>query len=219
MPNQQDTETDKLQLEVIAEDESEIDAQNTDGEGESSDTSVNLNDNATAEKKLSPAEESAKKQEDSWLAKVIAGKSKVEEAPQWLQSKLNARLEVISAPQQTEEIVKQAMANERKAQEFQARQKQIPPLTKAQAKEFTDRFNQLKGADSLAALNTVIDAMGLSSKLKEAEARGIAKGKVSLPRSGQSAVRKSESEIIGGVSKDIIHDEKKWNKMIREGQA
>jgi len=218
MPNGQDTEGDELQLEVIPEAESDGDHQTTDkGEGDAADSSVKLEESdAKADKKLTPAEESARKQEETWLAKVIAGKSKVEEAPNWLQDKLNARLETISDAPKTEEIVKQALAKERKAQEFSDLQKQIPALTKAQAKELTDRYNQLKGADNVAALKTVLDAMGLSQKLKEAEARGIAKGKMSLPKSGQPAVRKSDVSV-GNVPLDVIQDDKKWNQMIREG--
>jgi hypothetical protein len=216
MPNQ-DQVSDELQLEVIPDSESTVDNDDTQ-EGEQSSQELNLEKDSTADSKLSPAEKSAKEQEDSWLAKVIAGKSKVDEAPQWLQSKLNARMEVLSAPKQTEDIVKQALANERKAQEFSDLQKQIPPLSKAQAEELKSRYNQLKGADNVVALKTVLDAMGLSPKLKEAEARSIAKGKIALPRSGQPAVRKSDT-LVGGVPKSVIHNEKEWNKMIRSGQV
>ena len=215
MPND-GTADDELQLEVIPEAESDVDTQTSENaEGESADVSVNLQDNAKVDK-LSPAEENAKRQEETWLNKVISGKSKVEEAPQWLQSRLNARLEATAELPKTEDVVKQLLQKERKTQEFNDLQRQIPPLTKEQAKELTDRYNQLKGADNVAALKTVLDAMGLSQKLKEAEQRGMAKGRISLPRSGQPAVRKSE-QTVGNVPLDVIHDEKKWNQMIRQG--
>lgn len=217
MFNGQNTEDYELDLQVISEDESDGNTQTTnDGEEESADSSVNLTEDVTAEK-LSPAEISAKQQEDSWLVKVISGKSEVKDAPQWLQSKINSRLEAMNAPQNTEEIVKQALAKERKAQEFSDEQKKIPLLTKTQAKELEERYSQLKGADNVVALRTVLDAMGLSQKIREAEARGIAKGKISMPRSGQPAIRQSD-ESIGGVPLDVIHDDKKWNQMIRQGQ-
>jgi hypothetical protein len=221
MPNAQDTEGDELHLEVIPEAESDVDRQTTsDGEGGDVETTVKLEeDDGPAAKKPTPNEESAKRQEESWLANVIAGKKKVEDAPKWLQPKISSRLETIGNAPKTEEIVKQAIAKERKSLEFKDLQKQIPPLTREQAKELTDRYNALKGADNVSALRTVLDAMGLSQKIKEAEARGVAKGKISLPRSGQPAVRKQESELVGGVPKDVIHDEQKWRKMIQSGNA
>ena len=218
MPNTKPAD-DELDIPVIPDAESGVDAQLTgEGEGESTDSSVDLEEkDAKVDSKPSPAEENARRQEEAWLSKVVEGKSKVEDAPAWLQKRLNARLDNVKEAPKTEDVVKQILEKERKSLEFKDLQKQIPPLTKEQAAELKERYSQLKGADNVAALRTVLDAMGLSKKLKEAEARGVAKGKIALPRSGQPAVRKSE-QAVGNVPLDVIHDEKKWRQMIRDGE-
>lgn len=219
MPNQDQVSDELGDIQVIEDTESAVDDNVTEEKenSEQSSQELHLEEDATTDSKLSPAEISAKQQEDSWLAKVIAGKSTVEQAPKWLQSKINSRLEVIGNAPKTEEIVKQALEKERKVQEFKDLQKQIPPLTPTQAKELKQRYSQLKGADNVAALKTVLEAMGLTPKPKEIEAREIAKGKITLPRSGQPAVRKSETKV-GNVPLDVIQDEKKWKQFIREGE-
>lgn len=217
MPSGQNTGGDELDLEVITEDESAEDTQYIqEDEGESEE--LNLETEEAQVDKLSPAEENARKQEEAWLNKVISGNAAVEDAPKWLQGRLNKRLDAVEKAPDTEEVVRKVLEKEREDAEFQERKSQIPKLTPAQAKEFTERYNQLRPAGKLAALNTVIELMGLSQKMREAEQRGIAKGRMSLPRSGQPAVRKSD-QVVGGVPMDVIQDDKKWNEMIRTGTA
>ena len=215
MPSSQDTEADELHLEVTAEGESVDDTQTTEnGEGES-DTVVNLETDDKKVEKLSPAEEQARKQVETWFEHVTSGAKKLEDAPTWVQKKLNARLEQ-SGPS-TEEIVRKALAEQQEDAEFKALQAEIPSLTPAQAKELQDRYKSLRPAGKVVALKTSLEAMGLNSKLKEAEQRGIAKGKMSLPRSGQPSVRKSE-EMIDGVPMSTITNNKSWNQLMKNRQ-
>jgi hypothetical protein len=213
------TEGDELQLNVEATEDSETadDAQATeDGEG-GSEEKLNLQTADEEVDKPSPAEEQAKRQEEAWLNKVISEKAKVEDAPKWLQARLNARLEATGKTPETEEVVKKVLAQERENQDFQTLQNQIPTLTASQAKELQERFAELKPLGKVKALKTALDLMGLSSKVKEAEQRGAAKARTSLPKSGRPSVRVSD-QAVGGVPLDVIHDDKKWNEMIRKGQ-
>jgi len=217
MPNDQDTQGDELQLEVIPETETVEGSQDTqESEGETEDNGLNLETDEPQVDKLSPAEENAKRQEEAWLNKVILGKAQVEEAPKWLQNRLNSRLEATNKVPATEELIEKALAKKEAEREFKARQKQIPKLTPQQAKELNERFNALRPAGKVVALNAALDAMGLSQKIREAEERGVAKGRMSLPKSGQPSVRKSE-QVVGGVPLDVIGDDKRWNEMIRNG--
>lgn len=218
MPNGQDIEGDELQLEVIPETESAEDTQATDnGEGESEEVELQFEQEEAQGDKLSPQEENAKRQEDAWLNKVISGKSNVEDAPKWLQNRLNARLEATNKVPETEEVVKKVLEREREEQEFQAEQKNLPKLTTLQAKQLQDKFAELKPLGKVKALRLAKELLGLSSKVKEAEARGIAKGRMSLPQSGHPSVKRS-NQAVGGVPIDVIHDDKKWNEMIRNGK-
>ena len=217
MPNGQDTTEDELQLEVISETESAEDTQATEnGEGESeTEVELNLETDESKVDKLSPAEENAKRQEEAWLGKVTSGKANVEDAPGWLQKRLNARLEATDKVPETEEVVKKVLTQEREAAEFKAEQASIPKLTALQAQELKSKFAELKPLGNVKALRLAKELLGLSSKVKEAEERGIAKGRMSLPRSGQPSVKKSGQ--VGGVPLDVIHDEKKWNDLVRNG--
>ncbi len=217
MPSDQDTEADELQLEVTPQDESVDDTQTTPGGEGESDAVLDLETVERKVDKLTPAEEQAKLQEDAWMLKVTSGKASVEDAPKWLQARLNAKLEATGKAPETEEVVRKVLEKEREDAEFKELQAQIPTLTAKQAAELTERYKTLRPAGKVAALRATLDAMGLSQKLKDAEARGLAKGKMSLPRSGQPSVKKSE-QLVGGVPADVIADDKKWNEMIRQGQ-
>lgn len=218
MPSGQDSSGDELDIQVTPETESADDTQNS-GSAESESTEeLNLETETVETDKVTPQEANAKAQEEAWLGKIIAGKVEVEDAPNWLQKRLTNRLEATSKTPETEEVVKKVLAQEREAQEFKTLQKQIPPLSSAQAKELTARFAELKPLGNVKALETALKLMGLDSKVREAEARGIAKGRVSFPASGLSSVRKA-GEIKGGVPVDIINDDKKWNEMIRKGSG
>lgn len=216
MPSNIPTEADELQLEVIAEDEVVDGSQDSgNAEGETEDNPLNLETEEQADgKQLTAAEQNAKKQEEVWLGKVISEKSNVEDAPTWLQSRLNARLEAMNKVPETEEVVRQVLAKERDAQEFKTLQAEIPKLSPAQAKQLQDKFAELKPLGNVKALRTALDLMGLSQKMKEAEQRGVAKGRISLPKSGQPAVRKSE-QSVGNVPMSVVEDNKAWLNMIK----
>lgn len=220
MPNGQNIEDDELQLEVedTSETESDEDTQNTgnDGEGESEEE-LNLDNNSDEKvEKLSPAEENAKRQLEAWYAKVVSGKAKVEDAPKWLQKGLNSRLESIGSEVDIDQKIEATLAKKEEEQEFKKLKSAIPRLTKAQANELNQRFAKLKPIGKVEALRTALDLMGLSEKMREAERRGIAKGRTSIPVSGQPSVKKS-SQLVGGVPLDVIRDDKKWNQAIRDG--
>lgn len=218
MSNAQDTDADELQLEVTAEAESAVDSQNSqEAEGEH-DAVINLEKDDQKVDKLSPAQEQAQRQEEAWLLKVTSGKANVEDAPKWLQARLNSKLEATDETPDIEAVVQRSLAKEREDAEFKDLQSQIPALTQSQADELQERYKALRPAGRVAALRATLDAMGLSSKLKEAEARGIAKGKMSLPRSGQPAVKKSDN-LIGGVPEDVINDDKKWAEYVARGDS
>ncbi len=206
---------DELQLEVIPETESTDGTQDS-GNAEGELTEEIRLETGEEEVKLSPQEENAKHQEDVWLNKVIAGKANVEDAPSWLQKRLTARLDATGKVPETAEVVKKVLTQERQAQEFQDLQKQIPPLTQTQAKELQEKFAKYKPLGNVEALKTALELMGISSKVKEAEARGIAKGRLTFPKSGQPSVKRS-GQVVGGVPLDVINDDKKWNEMIRTG--
>ncbi len=217
MFNGQDTEGNELNLDVIPEAESDENTQDSGNtEGEFTEETLQLETEVEKVDKLSPQEANAKAQEEAWLTKVTSGKADVEDAPTWLQKRLNARLKATNNVPETEEVVKKVLAQEREAQEFKDLQKQIPRLTADQAKQLNDKFAEYKPLGNVKALATALEILGLSSKMKEAEARGIAKGRVSFPASGQSSVRKS-SQSVGGVPLDTIHSDKAWNEMIRRG--
>lgn len=216
MPNGQDTTDNELELDII-EDESAEDTQDTQGEGESEEVELNLETGEAKVDQRSPAEENAKRQEEAWLLKVTSGKASVEDAPKWLHGRLNSRLEATNKLPETEEVVKRILEQKEQEQEFKAIQAQIPKLTPQQAKELQARFAEYKPLGNAKALRTALDVMGLSQRVKEAEQRGVAKGRMSLPQSGQPSVKKSD-QAIGGVPSDVIQDDKKWNEMIRQGK-
>jgi len=216
MPNDQATNDDELQLEVTSEDESVEDTQDSDNaEGESEDTQVQFEEEPQTDK-LSPAEENAKRQEEAWLGKIISGKAEVSDAPKWLQGRLDSRLEATNKIPETEDVIRKVLEKEREDDKFKELQTKIPKLSPAQAKELNERYKTLRPAGKVVALQNALDAMGLSEKVREAEMRGITKGKMSLPVSGQLPVRKSE-QAVGGVPLDVVHDDKKWNEMVRRG--
>jgi len=217
MPNgSQNTDADELEID-IAEDESVVDTQNTDeGEGES-DAVIDPEEGDEEVVKLTPAEENAKRQEDAWVNKITSSKASVEDAPSWLHSRLNAKLDATAKVPNTEEVVRRTLEKEREQAEFQILKAEIPQLTPAQAKELKQRYKTLRPAGKVAALKAALDAMGLSKAVRDAEARGIAKGKVSFPRSGQPSVSRSEKSV-GGVPIKVVRSDADWNKMVRDQQ-
>ena len=215
MPSDQDTDSNELDLQVMEEDESVDDTQTTlEGEGES-DAVLNLETEEQKVDKLSPADEQAKKQEEAWLLKVASGKASISDAPAWLQKRLNTRLEASESQPDTEAVVRKVLEKEREDAEFKALQAEIPALSQAQATELNERFKTLRPAGKVVALRAALDAMGISQKVKEAEQRGIAKGKMSFPRSGQPAV-KNMGKTISGVPLSTVQDNKAWNKLFKD---
>lgn len=202
------------ELELVTTDSESIDSpQTTDGEGEAEDSQLNLETDESKADNASSAEQNAQRQVDHWLSEVSSGKKKLEDAPGWVQKRMSPILE--GKTPNLEEAVQNALAKEREDETFKELQAQIPALTAEQAKELQERYKTLRPAGKVAALKASLDAMGLNSKLKEAEQRGIAKGRVSLPRSGQPSVKKSEP-MIDGVSQSTIQDNKAWNQLMKE---
>lgn len=224
MPSDEGQDGDELDLQVTPDAPADdTQATRDEGEGES-EAMVELEETPEQPKveQLTPAQEQAKKQEEAWFQNVIEGKKKVEEAPTWLQSRLNKRLESISEAPETDSAVSKEVARQlaqkNENDDFNAAKAEIPPMNSAQAKEFKERYAQLKPAGRALAVRTALEAMGITSKrVEDAERRGIAKGKMSFPKSGQPAVRKQESQLVGGIPSDVVNDEKKWAELVRTG--
>ena len=113
---------DELQLEVIPEAESNTGSQDTNGEGETE--TVILDD--TQSNKLTPAQENAKRQEETYLNR-ISGEEinpktdlpyEIEDAPKWLQPKLMEHFNAVGKVPETEEVVKKVLEQERENAQF-----------------------------------------------------------------------------------------------------
>jgi len=213
MLNEETTKDSELDLQVTTDSESPDSSQSSEfTEGENEDSQLNLETDKSQVDKLTPAEEQAKRQEEHWMLEVSSGRKELEDAPAWIQKRITPRLEG-SAPD-TEEVVRKVLEKEREDAQFQELQATIPALTPQQAQELQDRYKTLRPAGKLVALAAALDAMGISSKLKEAEQRGVAKGRVSLARSGQPSVKKSE-DTVQGVPRSLIQDNAAFDKFIK----
>lgn len=211
MPSDQDIKDGELDLKVTTEDESVDDTQDTGDNGEGESGTV-LEDEQQVEK-LSPAEENRKKQLEVWSANVASGAKKLEDAPSWVQKELT-KPSAVSGDELELKIAK-VLAKQQEDLEFKELQSKIPALSPVQAQELRERYRALNGAGKVAALRAAMDAMGLSEKVKEAEERGIAKGRMSLPKSGQPVVRKSE-QSVAGVPLNVITNNAEWNKFMKQ---
>ena len=213
MVNEESTLDSELQLEVTPDSESlETSQGSSNAEGEIEDSQLNLETDEPKADKANLVEENAKKQVEHWLVEVTAGRKSIEDAPGWVQKRMTAKLEAEPQKISVQDEVQKSLEAERETAEFKSIQDSIPQLTATQAKELQERFKQLRPAGKVIALRTALEAMGLSSKSKEAEQRRIAKGNMSLPRSGQSSVRKSE-QTVDGVPLSTITSDAEWNRM------
>jgi len=220
MLNEESTQDSELHLEVTPDSESLESSQTTlDGEGEIEDARLNLDsENEQKADKQTLADENAKRQVDHWQQEVNAGRKDLKDAPAWVQKRIAALKEGSEAQNDTEQVVRRVLEKEREDAEFKDLQGQIPALTAAQAKELQERYKVLRPAGKVAALKACLDAMGLSQKLKEAEQRGIAKGKMSLPKSGQPSVKRSES-TVAGVPVSTIQNNAAWENFVKSGRS
>lgn len=216
MVNVESTPDSELDLQVTPDSESLETSQTSQGaEGENEDSKLNLETDEPKADKLSSAEENAQRQVDHWLLEVTSGRKKLEDAPGWVQKRMTPHLDGTTTD--TAEIVRKELERQQEDAEFKSLQASIPQLTAAQAQELQERYKTLRPAGKVAALKASLEAMGLNSKLKEAEQRGIAKGKVSLPRSGQPAVKKSEP-TVDGVPVSVIQNNKAWRDLLASQQ-
>lgn len=159
--------------------------------------------------KLTPAEISAKQQEDAWYGKIISGKSDIDKAPKWLQTRLGKRLKISEKTDDIEKLVEQKFVEQTENQKFDELKRQIPKLTLEQAETLKTKYRELRPLGKYKALSTSLELMGIDKKFQEAEARGVAKARMSLPPSGQTASKSKESLI------DIARDEKKWQEFVK----
>lgn len=214
MVNEESTLDSELGLQVTDNSESletSQDSGNTEGEIEGS--KLNLETSESKVDKLSPAEENAIRQVEHWMLEVTSGRKTVEDAPTWVQKRLTAKLEATQTVSE-DEIVQKVSKQVQENAEFDAEKASLPAMTPEQAEEFKKQYAILRPAGRLAALRAVKAMMGFGSKVKEAEQRGIAKGKTSLPRSGQPSVKKPEN-AIDGVPTSVITNDKEWKKMLK----
>jgi hypothetical protein len=213
MLNDDSTQNSELDLKVTADSESLDSSQTSQGtEGENEDSQLNLEEGQSKVDKLSTAETQGNKQADHWLAEVRSGRKQLEDAPDWVQKKILPDLE--GSTSDPKELVRQVLEEERQDAQFKDLQATIPELTSTQANELKERYKLLRPAGKYAALKASLDAMGINSQLQEAEQRGIAKGKVSFPSSGQPSVKNSES-TIAGVPVSVIKSNAAFDKFIK----
>lgn len=206
----------ELDLQVTDDSESvETSQDSQDAEGEIEGSKLNLETSESKVDKLSTAEENAVKQVEHWMLEVTSGRKALEDAPAWVQKRMLPKLE--GAQVKEEDIVLKVSKQIQEDADFNAEKATLPTMTPGQAEEFKRRYAELRPAGRLAAIRAVKDAMGLSSKVKEAEQRGIAKGRMSLPRSGQPSVKKSE-QTIAGVPVSTITNDAEWRKMLSQAK-
>jgi hypothetical protein len=212
MPNGSDTERDELEIDTL-EDESDVDTQDTsheEGEGEFQesdlDDSLESEEDTSVPQQKPQASDAALAQENAWYSKIVTGKTSLEDPrlPSWLRPKLEKRLGVSEPPKQ--ENIKKIIEEEIR---FTDLKKSIPKLTKKQAEELKAKYAEFKPLGKVKALETAIELLGLSKRMQEAERRGLAKGRMSLPPSGQPS-EKNQDDILA-----LAKDPKKWKAFIK----
>jgi hypothetical protein len=209
MPNGQDNLDDELEL-VTEEAETDDDQDATDSE-QTEELNLDSEDDSTTEdtsaSEPTPAEKSAKQQEDSWYAKVVAGKADVTDAPSWLQSKLNNRLNSTPKEEDLDRKIEEKLRQKEEQLQFKALLSTIPVLSKSKAADLKAKFQEFKPLGSLKALETALALTGIKTDDSKREARG----RMSLPPSGRP-VEKNNSDVLS-----IAKDEKKWQQFARNG--
>lgn len=212
----QDTEDAELSL-VTVNAESEKDTQTTaeekGTEGENRELSVDDESTTQVAKPNSQADERAKAQEATWYNKIIDGKAEISEAPKWLQGRLQARFDAMNKLPDLEkvasEVAKKEIERQRENAEFDALQKSLPSMGAEEFKLLNQRFQEFKGLGKVKALRTAMELCGLTPDAQEERRIEMAKGRMSLPPSGQSRTKGKNSLI------DIAKDQKQWKAFVR----
>lgn len=208
MPNETN-QGDELNI-TITEDESSVDSQDTKSEPENGDLDLDTNTNTedTSVAKLTPAEISAKNQEEAWFKNVIDGKKNIEDAPKWLQNRLNKRFEALNKEPDIEDVVDKKLAARLEEQTFQELKSALPAMDAKTAKAFSQKFAELKPLGKVKALELTKQLLGITSDEKKS-----ARAKMTLPPSGQPKAKVSDDPV------DIAKDPVRWKQFVKEQDA
>ena len=212
----QDTQDAELNF-VTVEAEPELDTQTTaeeDGvEGENRELSVDDESTTQVAKPNSQADVRAKAQEVAWYNKVIDGKADISEAPKWLQGRLQARFDAMNKLPDLEriagDVARGEIAKQREDAEFETMQKSLPTMSTEEFKTLNRRFQEFKGLGKVKALRTAMELCGFTPDALEDKRIDKARGRMSLPPSGQSRAKGKNSLM------DIAKDQKQWKAFVK----
>lgn len=179
-----DADTTSEQVEQV---ESSIDL-----EKEEVNTTEQSTANATAK-----AEIEAQKQEDAWYANILSGKKSLDDLKTmpWLFTRVQSRLNAVQKTPDIERIVEQKLKEKEEDMKFNNLQSQLPKMSNEQASKLKELYSKYRPLGKFTALETAVNLLGLSTKIQEAEKRGIAKARMSLP-SNSGTVKKAESSEL-----------------------
>lgn len=208
-----DPNNNELDLDIIGESES-VDAEATESEQEVNGLQLDEESAAqVASKSLSPAEKSALQQEEAWFKKVVEGTKQIEEAPSWLQARLQKKLDSIAKAPDIKDVARevalQEIARQKEDAQFNQLQESIPALSKTDAEKLKAKFAELRPLGKVKALETAMEILGLTPDRMEEQSIAKARGKMTLPPSGAPST-KSENDILS-----IAKDQKRWKEFVK----
>lgn len=214
MPNMVDPNNDELELDIVSESEP-VDAQTTDnGEGEKTELQLEESNAQVPSKPLTPAEQSALVQEEAWIKNIIEGKKDVDEAPKWLQSRLQKRLDSISKVPAIEEVAREVAQKEIQRQQeesaFYDLQKSIPPLSSTDAAQLKAKYAELRPLGKVKALEVAMQVLGISMDKQEEAGIQKARGRMSLPPSSSVPRNNNKDDLVS-----VAKDQKRWKDFVK----
>lgn len=212
----QDTLDAELNL-VTVEAEPELDTQTTaeeeSTEGENRELSVDEESMTQVAKPNSIADARAKAQEVAWYNKVVDGKADISDAPKWLQGRLQSRFDAMNSLPNLEKVAADVaikeLGRQRENAEFENLQKSLPSMSAEEFKLLNQRFQEFKGLGKVKALNTAMELCGFTPEAMDDKRIDKARGRMSLPPSGQSRT-KGRTNLI-----DIAKDQKAWKNFVK----
>lgn len=203
MPSDQNTASDELDLDIES-DESGDDQTNTDKD-DSSEVDLSLVD-----KQETPAEKSAKDQENRWYADIIAGKRTIEDLKAshltWLLPRVEKRLGANEKTPDIEQIVTKKLQEQREEEDFKRMQSSIPKLSPPQADQLKRDFAELvnAGAKRVTALKSAMRLNGIGE----------------TPPSSAPLPPASRPSSKGVLDMDTVSkDDKLWKEFLKDPEA
>lgn len=210
MPLSNDTNTDSDELELKVQATEEAESGGDQDATKTEQTEVMALDEQEQVAKPTPAEISAQNQLEAWHAKILAGKADITAAPTWMQPKLMEKLQVKEKEPEIEKLIEEKLQKEREEIQFKNMVEALPELPREKAEELKSHFKELRPLGKVKALELAKKLAGLDEELREAEERGIARGRMSLPASGQPAPK--PKNVL-----DIAKDQKAWEQFRKSG--